>query len=114
MKIEKIKEVEKVWGKEIWLVNTDLYCGKLLLLNQGATSSYHYHNNKVETFYAYRGMVKLTIEDKDYILTATTSPVTIHSKEPHKFYGKTDAIIIEISTKHDDKDVVRLSESKSA
>ena len=114
MKIEKIKEVDKVWGREFWLVNTKLYCGKLLILDEGATSSYHYHNNKVETFYAYKGMVRLTIDGEDYILTPTSSPVTINSKEPHKFYGETKAVIIEISTRHNDRDVVRLTESKSA
>lgn len=114
MKVEKIKEVEKVWGKEIVLVNSNLYCGKLLLLNQGATSSYHFHTKKIETFYAYRGMVRLTIDGEDFILTPTTSPITINQKDPHKFYGETDAVIIEVSSHHSDDDVVRLTESKSA
>ena len=45
------KEVKKVWGKELWIVNCDKYCGKLLYLDKGATSSYHYHKEKQETFY---------------------------------------------------------------
>lgn len=111
---EDLKTVEKVWGEEIWLVNRPEYCGKLLLLDRGAQSSYHYHKAKTETFYCLEGYATLTIEDKDYVLTPFARPKTIFSGEKHMFLGITQAVILEISTYHDDEDVIRLSESKPA
>ncbi|GAI09553.1 unnamed protein product, partial [marine sediment metagenome] len=65
---ELMKEVEKVWGNEVWIVNCPLYCGKFLYLDKGAESSYHYHKEKQETFYCLKGQVALTIEGRDYML----------------------------------------------
>ncbi len=104
-------EIPKVWGKEIWIVNCEEYCGKLLMLNKGAESSYHYHPQKKETFYCLEGEVILTVKGEDSFLLI--EPYTIQPNTPHSFYGLTDATILEVSTKHDDNDVVRLRESKS-
>lgn len=112
MKKEPRKDVEKVWGEEIWFVNSDKYCGKLLVLDRGATSSYHCHKKKEETFYAIEGYALLTIEGKEYMLAPFAKAKTIKPGEYHKFYGITEAVILEVSTHHDDKDVVRLSESQ--
>ena len=35
MSTNEIKHVPKGWGYEKWIVNTDLYCGKLLYINAG-------------------------------------------------------------------------------
>jgi len=113
LKKEDIKTVDKVWGEEIILVNSHLYCGKLLIGDRGAESSYHYHKKKLETFYALEGQVILTIEGKDYMLNLSSRPKTIEPNERHMFYGITKAKIIEFSTHHDDEDVFRLTESKS-
>lgn len=104
-----MKVVDKVWGKEYWIVN-DEYCGKFLLLNKGSQSSYHYHNEKKETFYPLRGGVLLTVEGKEIRLGRA---YTIEPLVKHSFKGLTDAVILEISTHHDDKDVVRLCPSKA-
>lgn len=93
-------------------MNCPEYCSKFLHLDKGATSSYHYHKEKKETFYALKGQVALTIEGRDYMLNPFSRPKTIMPKQRHQFYGITDATILEISTHHDDKDVVRLTESK--
>ncbi len=107
------KEVKKVWGKELWIVNCDKYCGKFLYLDKGATSSYHYHKEKQETFFILRGQIILTIENGSVQLNPLSEPVTIMPNQKHKFFGITDATILEVSTQHDDKDVYRLEESKS-
>ena len=112
MNIEKVKRVDKEWGVEVWLVNTDLYCGKLLLLDKGATSSYHYHMTKTETFACLDGEVDLTINGEEFILNNESPPMTIEPWEKHQFHGVADSVIIEISTTHEDKDVVREVESK--
>lgn len=108
---ETMREVKKVWGKEVIVVNNDKYCGKFLYLDKGAESSYHRHLKKQETFYAMEGQVALTIEGKDYMLNPYSRPKTIRPGQLHGFRGITDSLILEISTHHDDKDVVRLSES---
>ncbi len=107
-----MKEVKKVWGKEVWIVNCPEYCGKLLHLDKGAQSSYHYHRQKKETFYCLKGQAALTIEGKDYMLNPFSRPKTIEPGKKHSFFGVTDCTILEVSTHHDDSDVVRLTESK--
>lgn len=113
MKKEKVKYVEKKWGSEVWLVNSE-YCGKLLHLDKGAVCSYHYHPCKEETFFILSGKVRLTVEDKEYILTTETSPITISPGDAHKFYGIEKSAILEISSHHSDKDVVRIESSISS
>ena len=107
-----LKIVPKRWGREEWIVNCEEYCGKLLYLDKGAVSSLHYHNIKKETFYALQGTAGLTIEGKDYMLTPFARPKTIYPGIQHQFTGIANAVILEISTYHDDNDVVRLSESQ--
>jgi len=107
----KVRNVEKKWGSEVWLVNNKEYCGKLLYLQQEAESSYHYHNIKRETFYCLQGQVDLRVEGEHYQLNPFAEPITVEPGEKHSFYGVTEAVIIEISTHHDDKDVVRITES---
>lgn len=109
---ETLKEVKKAWGRELWIVNCPKYCGKLLYLDEGAESSIHYHKEKQETFYALSGQVVLNIESKSYMLNPFSRPKTILPQTVHNFRGITDAVILEVSTHHDDSDVVRLEESK--
>ena len=106
-----MKSVDKKWGRELWIVNNDKYCGKLLYVDKGAQSSYHYHQDKTETFYCLKGYILLTTKDKEFMLI---EPYTLSPNTPHSFYGITDAVILEISTPHSDDDVVRLTESKEA
>ena len=108
-----MKVVPKAWGEEVWLVNNDKYCGKLLKIYQGACSSLHYHLIKMETFYCLDGQVGLEIEGKGYMLNPYSRPKTILPGQKHQFMGLTSATIIEVSTHHDDRDVVRLTESKA-
>jgi len=110
---ETMREVKKVWGKEVIVVNNDKYCGKFLCLDKGAESSYHRHLKKQETFYSLKGQATLTIEGKDYMLNPYSRPKTIKPGQLHGFRGIIDSLILEISTHHDDKDVYRISGSKS-
>jgi len=108
---EEFKEVKKRWGRERWIVNCQLYCGKLLYLDKGAQSSYHYHKNKQETFYCLEGQVGLHVNDHDYLLNPFSRPKTIKPGMRHSFFGLTEAVILEVSTRHDEKDVYRIKES---
>ena len=107
---ENINVVEKVWGFEHWLVNRE-YCGKMLIVDEGATCSYHRHLKKTETFYCPSGRVKLTIDDEEYDLNPFARPKTIIAGEFHKFHALEPSLILEISTHHEDDDVERVTES---
>lgn len=111
---EELQEVTKVWGKELWVVNRPEYCGKFLYLDKGAVSSYHKHVNKIETFFSLHGVAALTIEGKDYMLTPFARPKTVLPGQLHSFTGISDTLILEISTHHEDSDIVRMTLSKAA
>ena len=49
--METIEIHPKGWGYEKWIVNNDLYCGKVLFFERGKKCSWHYHKVKDETFY---------------------------------------------------------------
>ena len=111
----KAKFVEKDWGYEIWLANNEKenYCGKILRIKEGFSSSMHFHMDKHETFYILRGQCKLTTID-----TATTTNITVDLLEgncytidrlvPHQVQAITDCDIIESSTFHRDEDSYRV------
>ena len=103
-----IKEVKKIWGKEIWMANTDLYCGKKLILNKGKRCSLHYHKNKDETFYIDKGKVLMQINGQEKIMRQGES-VRIKSGEKHRFSGLENSVIIETSTHHEDSDSYRIN-----
>ena len=52
-KNQNIKRVNKPWGHELWIYNSELYCGKILFFNKGKRCSWHYHEIKDETFSCY-------------------------------------------------------------
>ena len=104
--MEEIKEVDKVWGKEIWMANNNLYCGKKLILEKGKRVSLHKHKNKDETFYIDEGKVLMEVGNKTKVMEKG-DVVRIMPGTLHRYTGLTDAIIIEISTYHEDDDTYR-------
>ena len=64
------KIVPKGWGHEVWIVNKEEYCGKLLYLKEGKKCSWHYHKLKDETFYLQSGKILLKYLDSDDIDSA--------------------------------------------
>ena len=106
------KIVAKKWGKELWLVNTNLYCAKVLVVNRGRECSYHCHKVKTETFIGLEGIGKLNINGEEFDLSPHARGKTIFPGEYHSFKALTKLRILEVSTHHDDNDVHRLTESK--
>lgn len=105
--------VKKVWGYEFWFVNRDEYCGKFLFIDQGAICSTHCHKVKIETFFCVEGQAILTIEGKKYDLHDMCRAKTILPGEYHTFTAPDDrAVIIEVSTHHEDADSYRLDVSQ--
>lgn len=115
--MEKTVSVSKVWGYERWLVNNDLYCGKILTIEPGFISSMHRHIDKMESFHVDKGIVHLEYGRPDNwtrINLLAGDTFTIHPGIFHRFraIGAT-AVVFEFSTHHDDADVERLEESRA-
>jgi mannose-6-phosphate isomerase-like protein (cupin superfamily) len=53
----------KGWGREIWIANNPLYCGKILEMQKGKRCSLHFHKIKTESFYLRSGLLLMTIKE---------------------------------------------------
>ena len=106
--------VDKVWGKELWIVNNQDYCGKVMVLNQKFRCSIHHHQVKKETFLLISGKILLEIQTSDslemdskIILTPGMS-ITIMPYTRHRFTGLNPVSeIIEFSSRHFEHDSYR-------
>lgn len=106
----EVRIVPKAWGKEIWMANTELYCGKKLILYGGKRCSLHFHKIKDETFYVDSGRVLMEFGFPvvKEIMGAGDS-IHISPLVVHRFSGLAlDSVIIEISTHHEDSDSYRI------
>ena len=111
---EPIKYVSKGWGYEKWIVNNDLYCGKILFFERGKKCSWHYHKVKDETFYVQSGEILLRYGENDDLERSQT----INLKPGDKFYvppglrhqmtGLADTELFEFSTQHFEDDSYRI------
>ncbi len=111
-----MKKVEKDWGHEIWLANNEKenYCGKILYIKEGHSTSMHFHANKHESFYVSEGTLCIHIVDTE---TTVITPHYVREGErfvmdrfvPHKLEAFEGAVkFIEISTFHKDSDSYRI------
>lgn len=105
---------DKAWGYELWINNTDGYCGKLLYFNNNSQFSMHFHMKKHETWYCHQGEFELRWID--------TKTAEIHQeifksgdiKEipqgmPHQLKCISDSgLIFEVSDKHYEEDSYRV------
>ncbi len=105
------KKVDKVWGSEEWIANTDKYCGKILNLNKGFRCSLHYHKNKDETFYILEGSVLMEFDGEKKIMVKGDTQ-RIMPGQKHRFTGLKNSKIIEFSTHHEDSDSYRETQSE--
>lgn len=102
--------VDKVWGFEQVICNTEHYCSKFLHVKPGMQCSLHYHKMKDETFFVLGGDVFLTVGDNGAELREGER-VRIPPGTQHRFASRKGCILVETSTHHDDADVVRLEPS---
>ena len=113
------KRVEKIWGYELWIINNELYCGKLLVFKQGKQFSMHYHLLKDEAWYVSEGVFNYKYIDTE---TATEIEMIIEKGtcihllpgQPHQLLALTEgATIFEVSTQHFDSDSYRVKPGDS-
>jgi mannose-6-phosphate isomerase-like protein (cupin superfamily) len=124
---EKVKFVQKGWGFEQWCANGPLYCLKKLFVAKGRKCSYHYHEQKDETFLVVSGRLLMAYNTglvpamtQAEILADWDNAKRCHLKAGdvfhipplmrHQFYGNADSLVIETSTQHFDEDSIRLIE----
>jgi mannose-6-phosphate isomerase-like protein (cupin superfamily) len=106
--------VEKGWGYEKWITNTEKYCGKILYFNLGKKCSWHYHEIKDEVFYVQSGKIELKYGFSDDLDSASTIVLSagesfhIPPKMRHQMKGLVDSELFEISTQHFDSDSYRI------
>lgn len=104
----------KGWGFEIWIVNNELYCGKILYFQQNKRCSFHFHKFKTETFYLQSGKVLIKHSYEDDITKAAETilnpgesfhvPVGLR----HQIISFEDSNLFEFSTQHFEDDSYRI------
>jgi oxalate decarboxylase/phosphoglucose isomerase-like protein (cupin superfamily) len=105
--------VDKVWGSELWIINTPLYCGKMLSVGKGHHTSMHFHGDKHETMFCVEGQFRIDFLDSngdliERILNQSES-IVIPPLLPHSIHGVMDTnIMFEFSTQHFDHDSYRV------
>jgi mannose-6-phosphate isomerase-like protein (cupin superfamily) len=104
----------KGWGREIWIANNPLYCGKILEIRKGKRCSLHYHKLKTESFYLHKGHLKLSVKesaDSDHLDEFEISPGDCMDVRPglvHQMEALEDSELFEFSTEHFESDSYRL------
>ena len=104
----------KGWGHEIWIVNNESYCGKILHFMEGKRCSFHYHMIKTETFYLQYGkLIVLYSEQNDIdaareviLLPGDIFHVPIGLR--HQMIALEESELFEFSTQHFENDSYRI------
>ncbi|MFA6601260.1 MAG: cupin domain-containing protein [Candidatus Paceibacterota bacterium] len=116
--ILKAQKHPKGWGEEVWIINTEKYCGKLLKFRKGARFSDHFHIVKDEAWYVLSGKLELhhyNLADATKITTTLKEGAVVHipPNNPHQVQALEDSVIIEVSTTHDEADSYRIGKGDS-
>ncbi len=102
---------DHLWGYELWCYNGD-QCLKIMVVDKPAKSSLMKHPEKVETFVMLEGRLLFEREEAKRTLTPG-DVVTIYPNEVHRFqWAGERAVFLEVSSHHEDDDVVKIESSK--
>ena len=109
------KRVEKPWGYELIWALTDVYCGKLLVVNAGQALSMQFHREKDESWYVLEGRAEIemaaageTVPASEVVTPGAAFRITPGTM--HRIKALEETTILEVSTPEID-DVVRLEDS---
>ena len=109
-----MKHVPKDWGYEKWIVNKPEYCGKLLKINAGHQTSWHFHKLKDEVFFLQSGALKILYSGHDDIglsmehKMAPGEAFHVPRGLRHRIIAEEDSELFEFSTQHFDDDSHRI------
>ena len=109
-----VRRVEKPWGYELIWALTDVYCGKVLFVQAGASLSLQFHKEKDECWYVQSGRAKLELGNVGQAVLdeEVIGPGAAFHYEPgtvHRVTAVENTTILEVSTPHLD-DGVRLED----
>ena len=114
-RVRKPVHVEpKGWGREVWIANNELYCGKILEINKGKRCSLHFHKLKTESFFLRRGRLKVRVKEApdaeviDEFEMEAGDCMDIPPGLVHQMIALEDAELFEFSTQHFNSDSHRL------
>lgn len=105
--------MEKVWGSES-VMHNGAYSFKVLRINVGASTSFHLHKTKQETFLVIDGEAQVsyggTLETLASSLFDNGEFVTIPAGVIHciRNVGKTQLLLVEAGTHHTEEDTERV------
>jgi mannose-6-phosphate isomerase-like protein (cupin superfamily) len=108
------KFVPKGWGYELWIANSEKYCGKLLHIVKNKKLSWHYHKLKDEVMYVQSGSIIITYGTDEDILKANIIKLeagdSFHIPVGliHRISAIDTAEVFEFSTQHFDEDSYRV------
>ena len=105
---------EKAWGHELWIINNELYCGKLLVFKANKQFSMHYHLLKDEAWYISKGKFEYKFIDTETAelrskIVKEGDCIHLMPGQPHQMLALEEgATIFEVSTQHFDSDSYRV------
>jgi mannose-6-phosphate isomerase-like protein (cupin superfamily) len=107
----------KGWGREIWIANNSLYCGKILEIRRGRRCSLHYHVLKNESFFLRTGRLRVRVKwtvhgaraqaVEEFEMSAGQC-LDVPAGLIHQMEALEDAELLEFSTQHFDSDSHRV------
>lgn len=106
--------VPKGWGYELWIVNNDKFCGKLLKFDAGKRCSWHFHKIKEEAFFLHSGKMDVYYSYSDDF--AKAEKVTLLQGDSfhvpvglrHQMVALEESSLYEFSTQHFEADSYRI------
>jgi quercetin dioxygenase-like cupin family protein len=104
-----LKEILKDWGKELWIAEEAEYGGKILIIKENKSTSQHFHKNKKETIYCFKGLVDIILTDR-IVTLKEGNDITLVPNTIHTIVGKKDSVLFEVSTPQL-ADIVRIQEN---
>jgi len=111
---EPIRIVPKGWGREVWIANNELYCGKILEINRGKRCSLHYHKLKNESFFLRSGRLLVRVKENEDSTVVEEFEMKagdcmdVPTGLVHQMEALEDSELYEFSTQHFDSDSNRL------
>lgn len=112
---QKLNEIHaKGWGHELWIVNNEKYCGKILHFKEGKRCSWHFHKLKDETFYLQSGKILVNYGDIDDLSSSSQielrpgDSMHIYPGLRHQMIALEDSDLFEFSTQHFESDSYRI------
>ncbi len=105
---------EKAWGHELWIINNEFYCGKLLVFKAHKQFSMHYHLLKDEAWYISKGKFEYKFIDTETAelksrIVKEGDCIHLMPGQPHQMLALEEgATIFEVSTQHFDSDSYRV------